>query len=78
MSASGWPTAAATASSFSRGGLTWTEIDGEPCLELGWLVAEQHRGVGYATEIGRAGLAFVFDKLKSKEVVAFTEVHNHA
>jgi RimJ/RimL family protein N-acetyltransferase len=61
-----------------RGGLTRTEINGEPCLELGWLVREQHRGVGYATEIGRAGLAFAFDELSAVEVVAFTEVHNRA
>lgn len=61
-----------------RGGLTWTEIDGRPTLELGWAIREQHRGHGYATEIGRAGLAFAFEKLDVEEVVAFTEVHNHA
>jgi len=61
-----------------RGGLTRTKIDGAPCLELGWLVREQHRGLGYATEIGRAGLAFAFDQLQAEEVVTFTEVHNRA
>jgi RimJ/RimL family protein N-acetyltransferase len=61
-----------------RGGLTRTEIEGDPCLELGWLVREEHRGVGYATEIGEAGLTFAFDDLGAEEVVAFTEVHNHA
>lgn len=61
-----------------RGGLSWAEIDGEPCLEVGWLVREQHRGLGYATEIGRAGLTFGYDALDAHEVVAFTEVHNDA
>lgn len=61
-----------------RGGLTRIEIEGDPCLELGWLVREQHRGVGYATEIGRVGLTFAFNQLGAEEVVAFTEVHNRA
>lgn len=61
-----------------RGGLTWTELNGERCLELGWLVREQHRDLGYATEIGRAGLNFAFEHLAAAGVVAFTEVHNAA
>ena len=61
-----------------RGGLTWTEIEGRPRLEMGWAIREQHRHRGYATEIGRAGLAFAFEQLHAEEVVAFTEVHNHA
>jgi RimJ/RimL family protein N-acetyltransferase len=61
-----------------RGGLTRTTIDDRSCLEVGWLVREEHRGVGYATEIGRAGLDLAFDELDAAEVVAFTEVHNHA
>jgi RimJ/RimL family protein N-acetyltransferase len=61
-----------------RGGLSWTELSGEQRLELGWAIREQHRGHGYATEIGRAGLAFAFETLAAEEVVAFTEVHNHA
>ncbi len=32
----------------------------------------------YATEIGRAGLAFAFESLSATSVVAFTEVHNAA
>jgi RimJ/RimL family protein N-acetyltransferase len=61
-----------------RGGLTWTTIDDISCLEVGWLVREKHRGVGYATEIGSAGLDFAFGELDAAEVVAFTEVHNRA
>ncbi len=33
-------------------------------------------GRGYATEIGRAGLAFAWDDCGAAEVVAFTENHN--
>lgn len=47
-------------------------------LELGWALRSAARGQGYATEIGRAGLAVAFDDLRADRVVAFTEVHNHA
>lgn len=61
-----------------RGGLSWTDLDGKWCLEVGWAVREEHRRRGYAAEIGRAGLDFAFGPLGAAEVVAFTEVHNHA
>lgn len=59
-----------------RGGLSRAEVDGRVRLELGWTVRAGLWGRGYATEIGRAGLAFAFDDLDAEEVVAFTEVHN--
>jgi RimJ/RimL family protein N-acetyltransferase len=45
-------------------------------LEVGWTVRSALWGQGYATEIGRAGLAFAFEDLGAEEVVAFTERHN--
>ena len=45
-------------------------------LELGWTVRSELWGQGYATEIGRAGLALAFDDLGAGRVVAFTERHN--
>jgi RimJ/RimL family protein N-acetyltransferase len=45
-------------------------------LEVGWTVRADLWGRGYATEIGRAGLAFAFQDLGAEEVVAFTERHN--
>jgi RimJ/RimL family protein N-acetyltransferase len=45
-------------------------------LEVGWTVRSDLWGRGYATEIGRAGLAFAFAELGATEVVAFTEPHN--
>ena len=48
----------------------------EQWVEVGWTVRSDLWGQGYATEIGRAGLAFGFDVLEADEVVAFTETHN--
>lgn len=48
----------------------------ELCYELGWTLRSERWGQGYATEIGKAGLAFAFDELGAEEVVAFTERHN--
>jgi len=45
-------------------------------LELGWTVRSALWGRGYATEIGRAGLALAFEELAAEVVVAFTERHN--
>jgi RimJ/RimL family protein N-acetyltransferase len=59
-----------------RGGLSRTEVDGATRLEVGWTVHPDEWGRGYATEIGRAGLAYAFDELQADRVVAFTEPHN--
>jgi RimJ/RimL family protein N-acetyltransferase/MFS family permease len=59
-----------------RGGLSRVEVDGAQRLDLGWTVQPELWGRGYATEIGRAGLALAFDDLGAKEVVAFTEPDN--
>jgi RimJ/RimL family protein N-acetyltransferase len=47
-------------------------------LELGWSVRSEFRGLGLATEIGRAGLEFAFGTLRARSVIAFTERHNQA
>lgn len=59
-----------------RGGVALTHVDGADRFEVGWVVREAQWGQGYATEMGRAGLAFAFDHLGAEEVVAFTEPHN--
>jgi len=59
-----------------RGGLSYTEVDGTRRLEIGWAVRERFWGQGYASEIGRAGLALAFGELSATEVVSFTETHN--
>lgn len=45
-------------------------------LELGWAVRRKFWGNGYASEIGRAGLAFAFDVLRVDAVVSCTVRHN--
>lgn len=59
-----------------RGGVSRAEVDGALRLEVGWTVRGDRWGRGYATEIGRAGLAYAFDDLGVDQVVAFTERHN--
>jgi RimJ/RimL family protein N-acetyltransferase len=59
-----------------RGGLSRWRFEGHEWFEVGWTVRSDRWGRGYATEIGRAGLAFAFDELGATEVVAFTEPHN--
>jgi RimJ/RimL family protein N-acetyltransferase len=47
-----------------------------PALEVGWRLQRSGWGQGYATEGGRAALAFAFDELGVDEVVSFTTVRN--
>jgi ribosomal-protein-alanine N-acetyltransferase len=43
-----------------------------PCVEIGWRLAAEHWGRGYASEGARACLAFGFDQLGLPEILAFT------
>jgi RimJ/RimL family protein N-acetyltransferase len=43
-----------------------------PCVEIGWRLAAEHWGRGYAVEGARAVLACAFDTLHLDEVVSFT------
>ncbi len=61
-----------------RGGFTRFDLDGEAVLELGWAVRDALTGRGYATEIGRAALAWATEHESGTPIVTFTEVHNHA
>ena len=45
-------------------------------LEIGWALRRKFWGRGYASEIGRAGLAFAFDVLRVNAVVSCTVLHN--
>jgi RimJ/RimL family protein N-acetyltransferase len=45
-------------------------------LEIGWALRPAFWGRGYASEIGRAGLAFAFDVLGVQAVVSCTVRHN--
>ena len=47
-------------------------------LEIGWALRSEFHGQGYASEIGREGLAFAEEVLAGHAVVSFTERHNLA
>lgn len=43
-----------------------------PCVELGYRLAREHWGKGYATEGAKAALGVGFDRLGLEEIVSFT------
>jgi RimJ/RimL family protein N-acetyltransferase len=45
-------------------------------LEIGWALRRESWGRGYASEVGRAGLAYAFDVLGVRAVVSCTVRHN--
>jgi len=47
-----------------------------PCVEVGWRLAVEHWGHGYASEAGRAAVVFGFEHLNLAEVVSFTVPEN--
>jgi RimJ/RimL family protein N-acetyltransferase len=65
-----------TSALIGRGGITRMDVAGADRLEVGWAVLGRYWGMGCATEMGTAALAFAFHDLAATEVVAFTEPHN--
>jgi RimJ/RimL family protein N-acetyltransferase len=47
-----------------------------PAVEVGWRLAREHWGNGYATEAGRAAVAYGFEELGLEEIVSFTSELN--
>lgn len=47
-----------------------------PCVEVGWRLAADHWGKGYATEGARACVLFAFERLQLAELVSMTVVAN--
>jgi ribosomal-protein-alanine N-acetyltransferase len=47
-----------------------------PCVEIGWRLAFEHWGKGYASEAARAVLEFAFEHARLAEVVSFTATMN--
>lgn len=47
-----------------------------PAVEIGWRLAFEYWGKGYAAEGARAALAYGFETLKLNEIVSFTAVGN--
>jgi RimJ/RimL family protein N-acetyltransferase len=47
-----------------------------PCVEIGWRLAYDHWGQGYASEGAKAALGFAFRELRLDEVLSFTTLAN--
>jgi RimJ/RimL family protein N-acetyltransferase len=47
-----------------------------PCVEIGWRLAAEHWGQGYATEAALASAAYAFDTLGIEQLVSFTTPSN--
>ena len=47
-----------------------------PCVEIGWRLAAEHWGHGYATEAALASARFAFDDLEMTQLVSFTTPQN--
>lgn len=52
--------------------------EGWPGLEVGWLLARSHWGLGYATEGGRAALGHAFDTVRAGHVISLIAPGNSA
>lgn len=50
--------------------------DFSPCVEIGWRLASDYWGRGYATEAARVALRFGFETIRLDEIVSFTAVMN--
>jgi len=59
-------------------GLVRPKVDAHftPCVEIGWRLAHEHWGHGYATEAAREALRIGFEVLGLREIVSFTAVEN--
>jgi RimJ/RimL family protein N-acetyltransferase len=47
-----------------------------PCVEIGWRLAAEHWGRGYASEAARAALRAGFERVGLHEIVSFTAAGN--
>ena len=61
-----------------RAGLSNREVDGEVCLELGYVIAKESQRQGYATEVSQAILEYAKDELGAIKVIALMKPENEA
>lgn len=45
-------------------------------VEIGWVIASEHQGQGYASEAAEAALEFAFDRVGAHRVMAFLDTRN--
>jgi RimJ/RimL family protein N-acetyltransferase len=53
------------------------ELPFSPCVEVGWRLASDYWGKGYATEAAKGAIAVGFNRLNLPEIVSFTAIQNH-
>ncbi|SPP63473.1 GNAT family N-acetyltransferase [Nitrospira lenta] len=53
-----------------------SELPFSPCVEVGWRLAAEHWGKGFATEAARGALRTGFESLALPEIVSFTSIGN--
>src|SRR6478672_3262822 len=55
-------------------GLAYQDFEARftPAVEVGWRLAQEHWGRGYATEGGQAAVRFAFDQLDLDDIVSMT------
>ena len=51
-------------------------IPNAPLVEIGWRIAAQYWGLGYAPEVAYRALTFAFETLSVPEIYAFTALQN--
>ncbi len=61
-----------TGEGIARGGLSRTQVTGRDEVEVGWVVAPERWGQGYATELGAAALDVAFGPLGLDTVISYT------
>lgn len=52
------------------------ELPFSPCVEIGWRLAKEHWGKGYASEAAKEALKFAFGPLSLAKVYSFTSTSN--
>lgn len=53
-----------------------SQLEFAPCVEVGWRLAHEHWGKGYASEGALACLEYGFERLNLPEIVSFTALTN--
>ena len=76
IAARGWGLWAVEANGELIGFVGLNEPNFRPGVEIGWRLAREAWGHGYATEAARAVLAFARDELGLDEVISFTSTTN--
>lgn len=67
----------ATGEAIGQGSVEWwQDVPGE--AEIGWILLPEHRGKGYATEMGRELLRVAFEVLGAKSVISHCDDRNAA